>query len=42
MARSIFTRLDVGNDTVRKKVLAASNNTRLNELFESEAMVTAI
>ncbi|MCL4267235.1 MAG: hypothetical protein KJ069_28915 [Anaerolineae bacterium] len=34
-----FNRLDVGNDAVRKKVLAVSNDTQLNQLFESEGKV---
>jgi type III restriction enzyme len=32
-----FYRLDVGNDAVRRKVLAVGNDTQLNQLFESEA-----
>jgi type III restriction enzyme len=35
-----FYRLDVGNDAVRRKVLAARDDIRLNELFKSEAKVS--
>jgi len=34
-----FYRLDVGKDAVRRQVLATSDDTRLNQLFASEATV---
>ncbi|MCB0032959.1 MAG: type III deoxyribonuclease, partial [Anaerolineales bacterium] len=34
-----FYRLDVGNDAVRKQVLAVGNETQLNQLFENVAKV---
>lgn len=34
-----FFRLDVGNDALRRKVLAVSNDTQLNQLFESAGKV---
>ena len=34
-----YFRLDVGDDAVRKKVLAATTNSQLDQLFEDEAVV---
>ena len=33
-----YFRLDVGNDTVRKKVLAVANNSQLDQVFDDEAV----
>jgi type III restriction enzyme len=34
-----YFRLDVGNDAVRKKVLAVSTNSQLDQVFEEEAVI---
>lgn len=34
-----YSRLDVGNDAVRKKVLAVTSNRQLDQIFDDEAVV---
>lgn len=34
-----YFRLDVGNDAVRRKVLAVTNNSQLDQVFDDEALV---